>query len=185
MTGFRKHRQRGAAPHVCHHIDLAELRRSLARPQAPQAGGERLPAAARSDDVLRPVAPPEGTPHPSNGHVHANGHARVNGHGGASPESRRAQGPAGPGDEQRYVRQIDILERRVRKLAGLLEMREEELQRLLADPAEGGIASIYQRVQGVSEEGPRGELKRLLMSKIYEANLKLQERVSSLRQTAE
>ena len=164
---FRAHAQ-AAGFQVLHQQEATEHIHASARRIAAIAAG-----------VLRPVDPAPGR---TNGHA-ANGHAR---RAPVAPQPvAAAAASADPALEKSYLRQIDLLERRVRKLAALLEMREEELQRLLADPGEQGIASIYERVQGIQEDGPRGDLKRLLMSKIYEANLKLQERVSSLRQTAE
>ncbi|MCZ6596595.1 MAG: diguanylate cyclase [Planctomycetota bacterium] len=71
--------------------------------------------------------------------------------------------------------EIETLERRVRKLAGILNLTEAELQRVMQmkeiDP---GIASIYRAVQGLSPQERDFELKKQLMTEIYRANLELQ-----------
>lgn len=127
-----------------------------------------------------------------NGHPNGKSHSNGNGHPGQAPIGR-ADGVEGRGHvldldgvrEKSYLSQIDILERRIKKLATLLEIREDEVRRLLDAPGEEGIASVYESVQGIDEMGPRGKLKRLLMSKIYEANMKLRESVSSSTESAE
>lgn len=76
-----------------------------------------------------------------------------------------------------HKRQYDLLERRLAKLAGNLEMTEAELRSTMArkniDP---GVASIYRTVQGLSAAEEDAELKKEMMSKIFEANLELQKR---------
>jgi len=76
-----------------------------------------------------------------------------------------------------HKRQYDLLERRLSKLAGNLEMTEAELKSTMArkniDP---GVASIYRTVQGLSAAEEDAELKKEMMSKIFEANLELQKR---------
>ncbi len=75
--------------------------------------------------------------------------------------------------EQKY----NLLERRLSKLAEALEMTEAELRHTMAlknvDP---GVASIYRTVQGLSAAEEDVELKKEMMSKIFEANLELQKR---------
>lgn len=79
--------------------------------------------------------------------------------------------------EEQYLREIDILERRVNKLNESLGMTEEELNRVRRmkgiDP---GISSIYREVQGLSFEDPKSALKLELMERIFEANLDLRGR---------
>jgi hypothetical protein len=74
-------------------------------------------------------------------------------------------------------RQIDQLERRVRKLAGLLEMTESDLKRVIEmkqlDP---GIASVYRSVQGLSGQEQDFQVRKQLMNEIFKANLELRER---------
>lgn len=76
-----------------------------------------------------------------------------------------------------HERKYNMLERRLAKLAGALEMTEAELRATMArkniDP---GVASIYRTVQGLSAAEEDVELKKEMMSKIFEANLELQKR---------
>ncbi|MDC3307437.1 hypothetical protein OAV47_01240 [bacterium] len=75
-------------------------------------------------------------------------------------------------ESRRETRQ---LERRITKLAGLLEQTEGELRRTRARGAqETGVASIYSEVQGLDEGDGRLEQKKDLMKCIFEANLELQ-----------
>lgn len=79
-------------------------------------------------------------------------------------------------------RQIDTLERRVRKLASLLEMTEAELKRVAAlKDVDPGISSIYRSVQGLSGAERDFELRRALMKEIFKANLELKERRESIK----
>jgi diguanylate cyclase (GGDEF)-like protein len=86
----------------------------------------------------------------------------------------------GRSSDDEALRKIGLLERRISKLTGQLVNTEEQLQNVLhmksVDP---GIASIYNSVQGLSSESAQAELKRELMSKIFEANLKLREQQGS------
>jgi len=74
----------------------------------------------------------------------------------------------------RHRGQIDVLERRLGKLAEALQVTEGELRRALAvkglDP---GMASVYRTVQGLGSGETDLELKREMMEKIFEANLEL------------
>ena len=71
-------------------------------------------------------------------------------------------------------RQIENLERRVRKLTELLDVTESELRRVASmKNIDTGIASIFRTVQGLSLEDPNAELKQELMKDIFEANLAL------------
>lgn len=71
---------------------------------------------------------------------------------------------------------VDILERRVQKLAAALDLAEGEIRRLHAlKPGESpGVSSIYREVQGLSAGEPLEALKRELMARIFEANRELQ-----------
>ena len=74
-------------------------------------------------------------------------------------------------------RQIDNLERRVRKLASMLEMTEAELARVAAmKDVDPGISSIYRSVQGLSGNEQDFELRKHLMNEIFKANLELKEK---------
>ena len=80
-------------------------------------------------------------------------------------EDRRAEGR----------RESQRLERRIAKLAGLLEQTEGELRRTRSRQAEDpGLASIFAEVQGLDSEDERFGQKRDLMKGIFEANLALQ-----------
>lgn len=79
-------------------------------------------------------------------------------------------------------RQIDTLERRVRKLASMLEMTEAELRRVAAlKDVDPGISSIYRSVQGLSGAERDFELRRALMKEIFKANLELKDRRESIQ----
>lgn len=70
---------------------------------------------------------------------------------------------------------IELLERRIAKLSESLGMTEAELQRVMtAKSIDPGVASIYKSVQGLSASAVQAELKKTLMSKIFEANVELQ-----------
>jgi GGDEF domain-containing protein len=71
-------------------------------------------------------------------------------------------------------RQVDNLERRVRKLSELLNVTEQELKRVAAmKNVDTGIASIYRTVQGIGGDDANAEAKREMMKSIFEANLAL------------
>ncbi len=79
-------------------------------------------------------------------------------------------------DEHR--RQIDTLERRIQKLTHSLGMTESELKRALtAKNVDPGVASLYRNVQGLSADDVQQELKKELMSKIFQANLELRKQI--------
>ena len=72
-------------------------------------------------------------------------------------------------------RQIDNLERRVRKLTDILDVTESELRRVAAmKQIDTGLSSIYRTVQGLSFDDPNAGMKKELMKSIFEANLALQ-----------
>lgn len=77
-------------------------------------------------------------------------------------------------EDPEYARKIEILERRISKLTDQLGTTENQLKSVLRgkniDP---GIASIYDTVQGLEDDDAGVELKRELMSKIFEANMDL------------
>jgi Mrp family chromosome partitioning ATPase len=80
----------------------------------------------------------------------------------------------GEGSEAAHRRQIDIYERRIRKLNQLLAQTEADLARMArmkdVDP---GIASAYRKMQGLPSEDEANVLKRSLLQQILEANLEL------------
>jgi diguanylate cyclase (GGDEF)-like protein len=83
------------------------------------------------------------------------------------------------GGDLEAQRKIELLERRIAKLTGQLGLTEEQLQNVLrmknVDP---GLASIYSSVQGLSSDQAQLELKRELMSKIFQANIELRQQRS-------
>lgn len=86
----------------------------------------------------------------------------------------------GEAHDPRDTQSVELLERRIAKLTESLGVTEEELQRVLrmkgVDP---GVASVYRSVQGLSADAVQAELKRELMSKIFQANLDLRKQISS------
>jgi hypothetical protein len=77
-------------------------------------------------------------------------------------------------------RQVDNLERRVRKLSELLNVTESELKRVASmKNVDTGISSIYRSVQGIGDEDSNAEVKKELMKSIFEANLALLGRSAS------
>ncbi len=76
-----------------------------------------------------------------------------------------------------HSRQVDVLQRRIAKLTQLLGTTEQELVRVAQmKTVDGGIPSVYRGLQGLSPEDGRFELKRDLMTTIFEANLRLRGR---------
>ncbi|MEZ6013954.1 MAG: hypothetical protein R3F49_02465 [Planctomycetota bacterium] len=76
--------------------------------------------------------------------------------------------------QREHRREADLLERRVAKLQALLVQSESELQRARgARGAEVGVPSMYDTVQGLSEDDPSHESKGALLSAIFVANLEL------------
>ncbi len=76
-----------------------------------------------------------------------------------------------------HKQQMDVLERRIAKLTGLLGVTEEELKRVLAMKSiDAGVASIYQTVQGLSSSDPQAQNKKALMAEIFQQNLAFQKR---------
>ena len=72
-------------------------------------------------------------------------------------------------------RQIERLERRIAKLVTSLEETEQVLKRVAAmKNYEFGVSSIYRMVQGLSEGDPEANVKREMMSRIFQANVALQ-----------
>lgn len=77
-------------------------------------------------------------------------------------------------NELAYKEEIDMLQRRLAKVSRSLGMTEEALRSVRAGKSvDVGIASVYREVQGLDEGDPKGEAKRGLMTKIFEANIQL------------
>ena len=82
--------------------------------------------------------------------------------------------------DSEYKRQVEVLERRLSKLQGQLGMTEEELKRVAKmKNIDLGLASIYRSVQGIADDEDQAELKREMMSSIFEANVQLKKRIAS------
>lgn len=74
-----------------------------------------------------------------------------------------------------YQSEVELLNRRLSKLNGTLQQTEKQLQAVMrAKNIDEGIASIYKDVQGLDDADSFFEQKKGLMSSIFEANLKLQ-----------
>lgn len=88
------------------------------------------------------------------------------------------QAPALDSDKEReYQREIDRLKRRLAKLTRSLGLTETALHRRQAlEAVDEGVASVFRQVQGLQGHEERAELKRELMTRIFEANLDLQKR---------
>ncbi len=81
---------------------------------------------------------------------------------------------------------IQLLERRLQKLAGALESQEDLLLRMRQQEShDPGVASSFREVQGLALDAPGGERKQELMRRIFESNQELRERITSLRRLAE
>lgn len=79
-----------------------------------------------------------------------------------------------------HTMQVEMLERRISKLNKSLGTTADALKRVSAMKAvDGGIASIYRDVQGLSEEDAQAELKKELMADIFKANVALKKDIES------
>ncbi len=73
-----------------------------------------------------------------------------------------------------HVEQVDMLKRRLNKVSSSLEESESVLRhRQSSASGDSGVASIYRTVQGLADVEEDLELKKEMMSKIFEANLEL------------
>ncbi|MFT5286509.1 MAG: diguanylate cyclase (GGDEF)-like protein [Planctomycetota bacterium] len=80
---------------------------------------------------------------------------------------------------QQHNRQIQVLERRIGKLSTSLEATEGQLSEMaLLRDVDPGVASVFRSVQGIEEQGPQAEVKRGVMSAIFDANMLLQEEIA-------
>lgn len=74
-------------------------------------------------------------------------------------------------------REVDNLQRRIKKLNDNLAATEQRLQQVAAlKDVEGGISSVYREVQGLTAADDQGGKKKELMAGIFQANLKLQKK---------
>ncbi len=76
-----------------------------------------------------------------------------------------------------HDREVDNLQRRIKKLNDSLVTTEQRLQQVAAmKQVDGGISSVYREVQGVGSADAQVEKKKELMAGIFQANLKLQKK---------
>ena len=74
-------------------------------------------------------------------------------------------------------REVDILQRRIKKLSATLTATEQQLARASVEQnVEAGISSIYREVQGLDVSDQHSGRKRELMADIFRANLEMQKR---------
>jgi predicted mannosyl-3-phosphoglycerate phosphatase (HAD superfamily) len=90
--------------------------------------------------------------------------------------SRRERKELLDGLQAERDRQIDVLERRVAKLNHSLELSEAALRDLAARKNfDEGLASIYRTVQGLSDEEADLTRKRMMLERLFQANVELRE----------
>ncbi len=78
-----------------------------------------------------------------------------------------------------HDREVENLQRRIKKLNETLSTTEQRLQQVAAmKTVDGGISSVYREVQGLAAGDQHGGKKKELMAEIFQANLKLQKRGS-------
>ena len=165
MARFRSNHQ---GRQVCHRLEMPEV---LLRRRTQRALGKPLGQAKPAPAVAKT---PQRAPEP--------------------PLPQRVLQPLPPlGRKAESVRQdegvqdaIQLLERRLQKLAGALESQEELLLRMRQQESQdAGVASNFRQVQGLPEGAPGSERKQELMRRIFESNQELRERITSLRRLAE
>lgn len=84
------------------------------------------------------------------------------------------------GSTEEKDRIIDNLERRISKLNDQIGLTEDELRRVMAmKQIDGGLASIYRTVQGLSAEGDGADLKKEMMKQIFDANIEMKKSFKS------
>lgn len=133
---------------------------------------ELVPARARGTPAPLPGSTADANTHADNGHAGSAATAAVSGR----------DAPDGWISAAAHQRQIDVLERRIAKLSGLLERTELALQHIAAlKDVDPGIASIYRGVQGLSADAVALASKRDLLEQIFRANLELKQVVTGRR----
>ena len=80
---------------------------------------------------------------------------------------------------QQHAHQVTQLQRRLNKVTDALEETEGALRRKQTQGnVDTGVASIYRSVQGLADVEDDVELKKEMMSKIFEANIELRSQLS-------
>ena len=82
--------------------------------------------------------------------------------------------------------QIDLLERRIKKLTQHLDLTESELKRVVRmKSVDMGVASIYTAVQGLDGDEDNADEKKEMLKTIFESNLSIRDQIASRRATNE
>ncbi len=175
MARFRNH----SYGKVCHRIELPRLERSTRPSHAP---GPSLPFPVRRSPG--PNAD-EGAGQPERRRRAISQRALESAVQRAVAERTREHARERALLEASHGREVDVLQRRVAKLAGQIEAQELQLLRRQRGEVETGLASVYREVQGLPEDASNFALKQELMAAIFKANLKLRKRVASIPPLAE
>lgn len=137
--------------------------RGVSDGRAPQSRVAAAPSTIREDADVIPAA----IPRPSK---------RVAAEAAALDRPRSTGARTGDGASRH---QIDLLERRLAKMARLLEAKEQEVAKVASASGEPGVASVFREVQGLEGSGEEVQRKKDLMSRIFEANLDLRKQIIS------
>lgn len=82
-------------------------------------------------------------------------------------------------EDAAHRREVELLERRLKKLTDLLAQTEENLQHVLSSKVvDDGVASVYRNVQGLSSDDGAHSSKRALLQEIFLANQDLQKAIA-------
>lgn len=83
-------------------------------------------------------------------------------------------------EKQAHEEKVQLLERRIEKLNKALEDTEGALRQVIAAKSiDPGIASIYDKVQGLAADALNYERKKELLKQVFEENLVLQKKVGT------
>ncbi len=127
----------------------AEIAKKVGEVMRSLAGGGNLPLSVAEEKVMELVM------------------NVIDGERKAADEARRAL----------HDREVDNLQRRIKKLSSTLEQTEGRLQAVAAmKNIDSGISSLYREVQGLNLADAQSGKKKELMAEIFKANLKLQKK---------
>lgn len=134
--------------------------------QANRYAGENAAIASKIGEVLQELArSPGASVHDLQGRLVELVLDAVAGDRAAAEQARRAL----------RDREVDNLQRRIKKLSESLDVTEQRLQQVTAlKDVDAGISSVYRDVQGISGGDAVAERKKELMAEIFKANLVLQ-----------
>jgi len=151
--------------------ELTRRRAALAREAQVSHTVHDLREAAAIDERLRAVF----ARHAANGPVPLALEREVLAVVGAALDEVQAR--ARDARQREHRRELELMERRMAKLQALLAESESELARTRALGAgDVGMASVYDRVQGLAPGDPQRERKGALMAALFAANLELSSR---------